>query len=90
VCDEWYRRSFQQFPPELANHRNPKDKSAAKNATVALILFLKKKEEVSKARGISVIDITVSNFANGKHNLGILNGLIASENVKKCFQSVVI
>ena len=24
VCAEWYRRSFHDFPDDLANHRNPK------------------------------------------------------------------
>jgi integrase/recombinase XerD len=60
VCNEWYRRSFQQLPPELANYRKPKDKPAAKIAAVALIVFLKKKqEEEGNARRIHTADITV-------------------------------
>jgi len=30
VCDEWKRRSFKNFPDELAHHRYPKSKPEAK------------------------------------------------------------
>jgi integrase len=60
VCDEWYRRSFQHLPAELADHRNPKSKSAAKDAVYALVQYLKKKQEdEGSARRVAVLDITV-------------------------------
>ena len=60
VCDEWFRRSFQHLPAELADLRSPKDKPAAKAAALALIALLKKKqEEGSSARRVTTADITV-------------------------------
>ncbi|MHB9292515.1 hypothetical protein Holit_01613 [Hollandina sp. SP2] len=41
ICNQWKRRSFQDFPPELAQYRYPKTKSAA----FALIEYLKKADE---------------------------------------------
>jgi integrase len=41
VCDQWQRKSFQNFPPELAIHSNPKSGNAADIASRALIAFLK-------------------------------------------------
>ena len=43
VCAEWQRRSFQDLPDELAHHRNPKNKGAARTAALALIEYLKPK-----------------------------------------------
>jgi integrase len=60
VCDEWRRKSFHDFPNELANHRNPKTKPAAEAGAFALISYLKKKqEEEGSARHIAPINITV-------------------------------
>jgi len=41
VCHEWQRKSFQNFPPELINHSQPKTKAAAEAGAMALIAFLK-------------------------------------------------
>jgi integrase len=41
VCREWQRKSFQNFPPELVNHSNPRTKAAADAGAMALIAFLK-------------------------------------------------
>jgi hypothetical protein len=41
TCREWNRRSFQDFPAELAIHYNPKTKAAAEAGALALIAFLK-------------------------------------------------
>ena len=45
VCRQWKRRSFQDFPPELAQHRLPQTKTAAQAGALALIEFLKKTDE---------------------------------------------
>ena len=45
VCAEWRRHSFQELPDELAHYRNPKTKSAAEVGALALISYLKKKQE---------------------------------------------
>jgi hypothetical protein len=45
ICRQWKRRSFQDFPHELAHFRNPKNKAAAQAGAFALIDFLKKTEE---------------------------------------------
>ena len=39
VCQEWMRRSFQDFPDELVQYRNPKSKTAAEAAALALIKY---------------------------------------------------
>jgi len=59
VCLEWKRRSFQFFPDELAQHRNPKTKAAAETAAFALIEYLKKKNEEGNALKVRTEDITV-------------------------------
>ena len=60
VCNDWRRRSFHDFPPELANHRNQKTKAAAEAGAFALIAYLKKKkEDEGSARRVHQIDITV-------------------------------
>jgi len=43
VCKEWHRKSFQNFPTELAVYQNPKTKSAAEAGAMALIEYLKNK-----------------------------------------------
>jgi integrase len=40
ICKEWQRKSYQNFPPELAIHSNPKTRSAAKASGRALVNFL--------------------------------------------------
>jgi integrase len=45
VCNEWRRSSFANFPPALSHLREPKSKSAADNAAMALIEYLKKEAE---------------------------------------------
>ncbi|MDR1176937.1 MAG: site-specific integrase [Treponema sp.] len=45
ICQQWKRRSFQDFPPELAQFRNPKNKAAAQASAFALIEFLKKAQK---------------------------------------------
>ncbi|MDR3191883.1 MAG: hypothetical protein LBT87_02330, partial [Treponema sp.] len=45
ICQEWKRRSFQDFPPELAQYRYPKTKSAAEAGAFALIEFLKQAQK---------------------------------------------
>jgi hypothetical protein len=46
ICRQWKRRSFQDLPPELAQFRYPKTKSAAEaGASFALIEYLKKTGE---------------------------------------------
>jgi integrase len=41
VCQNWQRKSFAKFPPELLAYSNPKTDSAAEAGAVALIIFLK-------------------------------------------------
>ncbi|MDR0656347.1 MAG: hypothetical protein LBG22_08555, partial [Treponema sp.] len=48
ICRQWKRRSFQDFPPELAQFRNPKNKASAQTGAFALIEFLKKSQEPSR------------------------------------------
>jgi len=62
VCDEWRRRSFQDFPDDLAQYRNPKNKAAAETAAFALITFLKKKQDEGDTRHVVFADITVGNW----------------------------
>ena len=60
VCEEWRRRSFQDFPDDLAQFRAPKSKPAAEAAAYALIQYLKKKQsEEGSARRVCAEDITV-------------------------------
>ena len=62
VCAEWRRRSFLDLPGELAMYRNPKTKSAAEAGAVALIAYLKKKQEEGGACRVAVSDITVGDW----------------------------
>ena len=62
VCLEWKRRSFQEFPGELARHRSPKTKAAASAGALALVEFLKKKREEGSARRVAAEDITVGEW----------------------------
>jgi hypothetical protein len=41
VCNEWQRKSFAHFPDELALYREPETMTAAENAAVAFIQYLK-------------------------------------------------
>lgn len=60
VCLEWRRKSFQDLPDDLAQYRNPKSKTAAEAGALALIGYLKKKqEEEGSARRAKPEDITV-------------------------------
>jgi integrase len=63
VCDEWCRRSFKEFPDDLANYRHPKTKAAAEAAAFALINYLKKKVDEGSARRVTTEDITVGAWA---------------------------
>jgi hypothetical protein len=45
VTNQWKRRSFQDFPPEPAQYRYPKTKSAAASGTFTLIQCLKNTDE---------------------------------------------
>jgi len=62
VCDEWKRRSFQNFPDELADYRNPKTKPAAKAGANALIQYLNNKQGEGGARRIATEGITVGEW----------------------------
>jgi len=62
VCAEWKRRSFKNFPDELANYRYPRSKPDAKAGAYALIQFLKKKQEEGSARRVATDDITVGEW----------------------------
>jgi len=62
VCDEWKRRSFQNFPDTLTIHRYPKSKLAAKAGAYALIQYLKKKQDEGNARRIVTLDISVGEW----------------------------
>jgi hypothetical protein len=50
VCRQWRRKSFQAFPSELAQYRNPETKPVAKAGAFALIAFLKKKHDELSAQ----------------------------------------
>jgi integrase len=41
ICNEWQRKSFQNFPVELIAYSFPKTKAAAESAAMILITFLK-------------------------------------------------
>jgi len=63
VCDEWRRRSFHDLPDDLSQFRFPKSKSAAEAGALALINYLKKKQEdEGSARHITTEDITVGDW----------------------------
>jgi len=60
VCDEWQRKSFQNFPAELVIHSQPKTKAAADAGAIALIEYLKKKQHEGSAHNSSRVEyITV-------------------------------
>jgi len=59
VCDDWQRKSFQNFPAELIMHSQPKTMAAATAGAVALIAYLRKKQEEGGARRVVIEDITV-------------------------------
>jgi ribonucleotide reductase alpha subunit len=59
MCKEWRRRSFKDFPNELAQYRNPKNKSVAEVGAFAFIKYLKEKQEEGVSSRVSVEDITV-------------------------------
>jgi integrase len=63
VCKDWYRRSLQNLPEELSPYRNPKTKSAAEAGAVALIAYLKKKQNEGNARYARAEGITIGEFA---------------------------
>ena len=69
ACAEWRRRSFQDFPDELAHYRDPKTKSGkldsalAEAGATALIAWLKKKQAEGGALRIKAEDITIGEFA---------------------------
>jgi len=56
ICDEWQRKSYQNFPHELIIHSNPKTRAAADTSAMALIAFLKNGEPVQKKGDYSVGD----------------------------------
>jgi integrase/recombinase XerD len=59
ICQEWKRRSFQDFPDELIQFRNPKTKNAAEAGAFALIEYLKRKTEEGTSRKVRSEDISV-------------------------------
>jgi len=60
VCAEWKRISFYDLPEELLQYRYPRTKSAADAGALALISYLKKKQEnEGSARHTATEDITV-------------------------------
>ena len=69
VCAEWRRRSFHEFPVELAEYRKPKNAPAAKAAAIALIGYLKKRQE-GGVRSTPVLDIAVEKFARNMFTEG--------------------
>ena len=62
MCREWTRRSFQELLDELACHRNPRTKTAAEAAALALIKYLGKRQEEGSARRVTVQDITIGGW----------------------------
>ena len=62
VCLEWRRRSFQDFPDELARHRYPKTKAAASAGALALVELLKKRQAEGSARRVAAEDVTVGEW----------------------------
>lgn len=60
VCKQWYRRSFGNFPAELANYRTPKTRADAKAATQAPIAHLKNKRDEGIVCKVAAQDVTAS------------------------------
>jgi integrase len=63
VCLDWQRRSFQDFPDNLAQYRNPKNKSAADAGVIALIQYLNQELEADNTRRIPSENVTVGEWA---------------------------
>jgi hypothetical protein len=59
VCAEWRRRSFLDLPDELSSYRAPKTKSAAEAGAVALIAYLKNRQQKKSA----AFSTTIEDFA---------------------------
>jgi len=59
ICQEWQRKSFQNFPSELIIYCNPKTKTNAEVGAMALIEYLKNKINEKAISKASVDDITV-------------------------------
>jgi len=62
VCLEWTRRSFRDFPDDLAGHRSPKTKAAAEAAALALIRRLASKMAEGSAKRATPEDVTVGDW----------------------------
>ncbi|MDR0324416.1 MAG: site-specific integrase [Treponema sp.] len=62
VCVEWRRRSFQNFPDELSQHKYPKTKVVADAGAYALITYLKKRIEEGNVQRISSENVTVGSW----------------------------
>jgi integrase/recombinase XerD len=90
VCKEWRRKSFHDLPEELAQYRNPKDKKEAEDSVIALILYLKKKQEEGTARRVVTEDITVGAWIKKFTSLETSprTGINASENRPYSIDSV--
>ena len=70
VCTEWRRRSFLNFPDEIAMYRHPENKKMAKAGAYALIQYLKlKQEEERNIQHISVGDFAKDMFTEGAAHL---------------------
>jgi hypothetical protein len=50
VCQDWRRRSFQDFPDALAQYRASKNKTAEESGVLALIQYLEKQLKQNEAR----------------------------------------
>jgi hypothetical protein len=59
VCAKWRRRSFLDLPDELSPCRTPKTKSAAAVGAVALIAYLKNRQQ----KKLPAFSITIKDFA---------------------------
>jgi len=59
ICKEWYRKSFQNFPRELAAYSNPKTKASAEAGALALIGYLGHKQDEGGAKRVMTEDISV-------------------------------
>lgn len=62
ICQEWYRKSFQNFPSELALFSTPKTKAAAAAAAMALIEHLKKKQEEGHVKRVKMEDVAAGDW----------------------------
>jgi hypothetical protein len=62
VCQDWRRRSFQDFPDILAQYRNPKNKTAADVGVIALIQYLTQEREADNTRKIPPENVTVGDW----------------------------